>query len=118
MLDPSDPDDRRILILAEHPELHRAITAGRSEIHVGGEAINPSLHVAMHEIVANQLWDDQPPETWKTARRLVDAGYDRHEILHMLASVVSADVYRVMHDGESPDPDKTRSALAALPESW
>lgn len=118
MLDPGDPDERRLLILAEHPDLDRAIKAGQTEIHVGGQPMNPSLHIAMHEIVANQLWDDAPPEMWQTARRLLDAGYERHEVLHMLASVVSGDVYRSLHDGVAADPERTRAALAALPASW
>jgi hypothetical protein len=36
----------------------------------------------------------------------------------MLASVVSDDVYQILHDHQSPDPDQTRAALAALPVSW
>ena len=113
-LDPNDEDDRRMLILAEHTELHRAIESGLTEIHVKGRTINPALHLAMHEIVANQLWADDPPEVWHTAQRLIEAGYERHEVLHMLASVVSDDVYQILHDQQSPDPDKTRAALAHL----
>jgi hypothetical protein len=118
LLDPADPDERRLLIIAEHPELHRAIEADRGEIHVDGEAMSPNMHISMHEIVANQIWDDQPPETWQTAQRLLEAGYDRHEVLHMLASVVSGDVYRTVIKGQPHDPDVTRAALADLPESW
>jgi Domain of unknown function (DUF1841) len=117
-LDPNDEDDRRVLILAEHPELHRAIEAGLAEIHVKGRTINPALHLAMHEIVANQLWADDPPEVWQTATRLFTSGYERHEVLHMLASVVSDDVYQILHDQNPPDPEKTRTALSALPGSW
>jgi hypothetical protein len=118
LLDPGDPDERRLLIEAEHPELHQALETDRDEIHVNGQAISPRLHITMHEIVANQIWDDDPPETWQTAQRLLEGGYDRHEVLHMLASVVSDDVYRTLKEGQPHDPDKTRAALAALPESW
>jgi hypothetical protein len=117
-LDPSDENDRSMLILAEHPELHRAIEADLDEIHTHGTTVNPRLHLAMHEIVANQLWADDPPEVWQTAQRLLDAGYERHEILHMLASVVSDDVYLMLHDQQTPNQERTRGALAALPESW
>jgi Domain of unknown function (DUF1841) len=116
-LDPNDEDDRRVLILAEHPDLHRAIEAGLTEMHVQGRTMNPALHLAIHEIVANQLWADDPPEVWETATQLLASGYDRHEVLHMLASVVSDDVYQILHD-QSPDLDETRAALAALPDSW
>jgi hypothetical protein len=117
-LDPDDEDDRRMLILAEHPELHRALEAGLTEIHVQGRSINPALHLAMHEIVANQLWTDDPPEVWHTATRLLAAGYERHEVLHMLASVVSDDVYEMLHDERVPYPAKTKAALDELPGSW
>jgi len=117
-LDPNDEDDRRMLILAEHPELHRAIEAGLTEIHVKGRTINPAMHLAMHEIVANQLSADDPPEVWQTATRLLASGYERHEVLHMLALVVSDDVYQILHDQQSADPNQTRAALAALPGSW
>jgi hypothetical protein len=118
LLDPDDEADRRMLILAEHPELHRALEAGLTEIHVQGRTINPALHLAMHEIVANQLWADDPPEVWQTASRLLASGYERHEVLHMLASVVSEDVYEILHDQRAPDPEKTKAALDALPGSW
>jgi Domain of unknown function (DUF1841) len=117
-LDPADEDERRILILAEHPELYDAIEAGLDEIHQHGTTINPTLHIAMHEIVANQLWDDDPPEVWHTAQRLLNAGYERHEVLHMLASVNSDAVYDALHDEKPADLDAMRAALAALPESW
>jgi hypothetical protein len=117
-IDPADEDERRILILADHPELHEAIEAGLDEIHLYGTTINPELHIAMHEIVANQLWDDDPPEVWQTAKRLLNAGYERHEVLHMLASVNSDALYDALHDQKPADLDAMRAALAALPESW
>ena len=117
-LNPDDEDDRRFLILAEHPELNAAIENDRSEIHTKGATISPTLHLAMHEIVANQLWADDPPEAWHTAQRLIEAGYERHEVLHMLGSVVAEDVYAALRDKLPLDLEKTRAALAALPESW
>jgi hypothetical protein len=39
-----DPDERRRLILAEHPELARAIDHERDEVVVGRQPINPRLH--------------------------------------------------------------------------
>lgn len=118
LLDRADEDERRILIQAEHPELHAALRQGSYEIEIDGQVVNPVLHIAMHEVVANQLWHDSPPEMWETARRLLGAGYERHEVLHMLASVVSAEVFETMRNQAPVDADKRRAALAALPESW
>jgi hypothetical protein len=118
LLDPDDENDRTILVLAEHPELRSAIESGRDKIHHHGRAVNPQLHLAMHQIVANQLLANEPPQMWDTAKRLSDAGYERHEVLHMLASVVSTDVYSALDDNQPPDPSRTRAALGALPGSW
>jgi hypothetical protein len=35
--------------------LRNLVSPGRREIRVGRDMINPALHIAMHEIVANQL---------------------------------------------------------------
>jgi hypothetical protein len=51
-------------------------------------------------------------------RDALASGYERHEVLHMLASVVSDDVSQILHDQQSPDPDKTKAALGALRDSW
>ena len=118
LLDPNDEDERRILIEAEHPELLRALRGGQREVHVEGRAMNPVLHIAMHEIVANHLWANDPPEVWETAQRLVAAGYPRHEVLHMLASVVSAEMFEIMGHQAPHDIERVRDGLAALPQSW
>ena len=52
---PRDPDDRALPIRAAHPELDAAITDGRETAVVEGQEINPRLHLAIHEVVANQL---------------------------------------------------------------
>jgi len=117
LLDPADEDERRTLIEAEHPEFRGAIEDDVREIHTGGRVVSPNLHIAMHEIVANQLWADEPPEVWQTAQRLTAAGYDRHEVLHMLGSVVAEEVWRSLA-GDAHDIERMRSEFAALPESW
>lgn len=116
-LDPADPDDRSFLIRAEHRELAAAIRRGEDEVVLGGTAMNPHLHLALHEAVASQLWNDDPPEVWQTARRLRDAGYERHEILHMLASALTAEIWWALREGQHYDHDRYVRALEALPES-
>lgn len=72
-------------IEAEHPAFADALHA-REESLIAGEPMNPRLHIAMHEIVTNQLWADDEPEVWTTVQRLTQLGYDRHVVLHMIAS--------------------------------
>ena len=116
-LDPADPDERRILLEAEHPELRHALRRGDDEV-VGDGRPNPRLHLAMHEIVANQLWDDDPPEAWETGQRLLALGYERHEVLHMLGSVVAREVWSALTPGVPSDPRRYVAVLRELPESY
>jgi len=53
-----------------------------------------------------------------TAERLRAAGYDRHEILHMLAPVLVGEIWAVESEGAPCDRDRYVAALDALPGSW
>jgi hypothetical protein len=106
------------VIRGEHPELEEALTSGWREIDLGQGPMNPRLHLTMHEVVATQLWEDSPPEAWDTARRLLKAGYERHEILHMLGRPVSEQVWAAMHEQRPYDLAAHVAALRALPGSW
>ncbi|MDQ6782525.1 MAG: DUF1841 family protein [Actinomycetota bacterium] len=117
-LDPANEDDRAVLINAEHPELIDAIEQGRDDLVIGGVAVNPRLHLNMHEVVARQVWTGDPPEVWRTAERLSRDGYDRHETLHMLASVLAEETWAVHHDAAPSDRDRYVAALDALPGAW
>jgi Domain of unknown function (DUF1841) len=114
LLDPADPDDRHLLILAEHEELARAIEEDEDEVLVGGNPVNPRLHITIHEVVASQLWADDPPEVWETARRLLDAGYERHEILHMIGAAFTSELWTVWHERKPADTSRYVHALQAL----
>jgi hypothetical protein len=114
LLDPADPDDRALLIRAAHPELD----AESGTVVVDGREINPQLHFTMHEIVAAQLADYDPPEAWTTAQRLRRLGYDGHEILHMLGAAMTGQLWTALRDQSGYDPEVHRAALEALPESW
>ena len=114
LLDPADPDDRHFLILAEHEELAQAIENDENEVLVGGQPINPRLHITIHEIVASQLWADDPPEVWETARRLLGEGYERHDILHMIGSTFTTELWTVWHEGKPANTARYVRALQAL----
>jgi hypothetical protein len=76
------------LLEAQHPEFEDALRNGEQMI-VGGEPFSPRLHIALHQIVASQLLVGDPPETWQTVQRLAGLGYDWHNIMQMIAAVVS-----------------------------
>ena len=114
LLDPADPDERALLIRAAHPELDTSLDT----VIVDGREMNPRLHLTIHEIVAAQLVDDDPPEVWATAQRMRRLGYGRHEILHMLGAAMTPQLLAALHEQRDYDLDAHRAALAALPESW
>ncbi len=87
--DLADPDVRAVVIRADHPALDRALRDGRDEITVNGEPVSVRLHLQMHQVLATQLADDDPPEVFVTAQRLLAAGYERHEVLHMLTAPIA-----------------------------
>jgi hypothetical protein len=95
-LSPGDPDDRGMLIEGEHPEYHAAL-ADPNPPTVDG--VNPRLHITLHEIVANQLWDDDPPEAWQAAQRLLAGGADRHDVLHAIADVLVRHLHGALTGG-------------------
>jgi len=111
-LNPGDPDDRRLLIEGEHPEYHHALADPSVEGEVDG--VNPRLHIALHEVVANQLWDGDPPAAWQAAKRLRDAGVDRHDALHQLAEVAATQLHGALADQQPVDPAAYDRALDAL----
>jgi hypothetical protein len=99
-LDPSDPDDRGMLIEGEHPEYHDALADDDPDTVDG---VNPRLHITVHEIVANQLWDDEPPEVWQAAKRLSASGMDRHDVLHAIGEVLAEHLHGAL-TGKPVDP--------------
>jgi Domain of unknown function (DUF1841) len=117
LLNPADEDELTFLIEAIHPELADALRSG-DEMIASGEPFSPRLHIAMHQIVANQMLADDPPETWHTVQRLAALGYDWHNIMHMIAAVVSDDVYHALKEDQPFDPGDYIRRLRQLPGDW
>jgi hypothetical protein len=95
ILDPADPQDRRALLAADH--------ATPSPGGVG-------RHIERHLVLADRLWRGDPPELWEAAQRLLDAGQDRHLVLHALMAVLDhtsgdeAALIAVLRELEAGDP--------------
>ena len=116
-LDLDDEDERTFALEAMHLEFEDALRQ-ESEVIVDGEPVNPRLHVTMHQIVANQLMADDPPETWQTVQRLAGLGYDWHNIMHMISGLVAADVHRALTGRQPFDKADYARRLAELPGDW
>jgi hypothetical protein len=95
ILDPADPNDRRALIAADH--------ATPAPGGVG-------RHIERHLVLAERLWRGDPPELWEAAQRLLDAGQDRHLVLHALMAVLDhtsgdeAALIAVLRELEADEP--------------
>jgi hypothetical protein len=114
LLDPADEDQLMLLLEARHAELGDAIR-GNEETAIDGAPFNPRLHLAMHQIVANQLLANDPPETWQTVQRLAELGYDWHDIMHMIARLLSDDLYGALSESREFDSADYVRRLAELP---
>ncbi len=113
-LDPTDADERSLHIEAEH-EL-AAVWDGDDPHH--DPSASAGAHYALHEVVAAQIVDDEPPEVWATAQRLVEDGYDRHEVIHMIAGAVAAELWHTQTAQQPFDQASYLQRLELLPESW
>ena len=116
-LDPDDEAERTFLLEAQHLEWEEALEAHEEVITDSGETVNPTLHVALHGLIANQLLNDDPPETWQTVQRLAGLGYDWHNVMHMVIGPVSAFLQQAM-TGLPFDRDVYRQQLNELPGDW
>ncbi|MGO9080225.1 MAG: DUF1841 family protein, partial [Streptosporangiaceae bacterium] len=117
LLDPGDEDERALLIEARHPELADALRSD-DDVIAGGEPVSPRLHMAMHQVVANQLLAGDPPETWQAVQRLAGLGCDWHSIMHMIAALITEDVCRALQEHRRPDPAAYARRLSGLPGDW
>ena len=68
------------------------------------------LHIDRHLALADRLWRGDPPELWEAAQRLLDAGQDRHLVLHALMAVIEhtggdeAALIAVLRELEADEP--------------
>ena len=117
-LDPDDEDERTFLLEAQHLEMEEALDRHEEMTGPGGEPMNPRLHVTLHQVIANQLLADDPPETWQTVQRLAGLGYDWHSVMHLVMGPVTEAVYETMAAKRPFDRADYVQRLAELPGDW
>jgi len=106
-LDPADPEQRRLLVIGEHPEFQDSL----AEDDLDEDTF---LVVAAHTTVVDQLWDDDPAEVWQAVRRMREKGLERDEIMTELARTLGAQLRAGEGDELEFDLDDYLSALAEL----
>lgn len=97
-LAPADPEQRRLLVIGEHPEYHEALTedSGIEEI----DGVDPREYLALKAAVVDQLWDNEPPELWSAVVRMRDSGRERDEILDEVVGVLAEQAQTSEPDAE------------------
>ncbi|WP_370969969.1 hypothetical protein [Amycolatopsis sp. cg9] len=93
-LDPTDPEQRRALVIAEADEDEE------------------EQRLILRATIVDQLWDDEPAEVWQTVERLREGELDRDEIFEQLIDALDGSLV----DGETLeyDPDAYLEALGEL----
>ncbi|MFE0022126.1 hypothetical protein [Amycolatopsis sp. NPDC059021] len=103
-LEPTDPEQRRLLVIGEHPEYHESLA---SDTFDGA----PRMHLELKTALVDQLWDNEPPEAWEAASRLRENGLERDEILDQLVGVLEGQLRETGPDRLDYDVDGYRKAL-------
>lgn len=112
-----DPDPQEWLSLDEQ---ERMILVEEFHKRARIKLPNTILHATMHTIVENQiaLGDELPVK--QKMQQLMGEGLDRHQAIHAIGWILSAQMFRAMKTGESSDWFK--SYIAALEdltaENW
>ena len=117
-LDPDDEDQLTFLLEAHHPELADALSQHEEMVTASGDVINPTMHVLLHVVVAQQILAEDPPQTWQAVQRLAGLGYDWHNVMHMISELVSNDLWQAQAEGRAPDPADYVRRLGELPGDW
>lgn len=112
--DADDPDDRAALLAEE-------LGQGGPEYKTGDEADDrsddgpASLRLALRQVIANQIADEDPPEVWATAQRLMAGGHDRTTVLAQLDLALAQVMKTTMQEHRPFEASEYAAALDRLP---
>ncbi|MBE8518066.1 hypothetical protein ILP97_11205 [Amycolatopsis sp. H6(2020)] len=93
-LDPTDPDQRRALVIAEADEDEE------------------EQRLILRATIVDQLWDNEPAEAWRAAERLQEGELDRDEIFEQLINALENSL--IDAENLEYDADAYLEALAEL----
>jgi len=100
-----DPDDRedRAALLAERLGIPDDASSGAL------------VRLMLYETVATQIAEEDPPEVWATARRLLGRGLEPDQVLANLVMTLAPSIHASMADEVLFDPVAYAAALERLP---
>jgi hypothetical protein len=74
-----------------------------------------ALRRATREVLANQLRDNDPPETRETYDRLLSRGIAEGEVRRLLSAIITVEIFEVVKEGRPFDRARFVERLRALP---
>jgi len=75
---------------------------------------NGKLHAAAHCMVENQVADNDPPEAGEAVDRLINEGLPRHEAIHAVGRIITAQLLTALKGHTPFDAKGYASALQQL----
>jgi hypothetical protein len=63
----------------------RAIVTAAEFAHCAPEGAEGEKFIVTAARVVEEIWNDNPAQTWQEAKRLTATGLDRHDVIHALA---------------------------------
>jgi hypothetical protein len=79
------PDERDPGVAANDDPDGRAVVTAAEFAHCAPEGAEGENFVAAAKRVVEEIWNDDPAQTWQEAKRLTATGLDRHDVVHALA---------------------------------
>lgn len=101
---------------AENPDAFKQLV-GEEHAAPGdadGTRTEPGTSLSTHTMIAQQLWADEPPELWTAVQRLLDQGLNRHTVLRIVGSTLTAQLQRNPPNGTPYNKIAYAAALDAL----
>jgi len=100
-------ESQAVDVMLLHPEYHELLdqpaeSADKDYPPESGQ-MNPFLHLSLHLAIEEQLAIDQPQGIRDEIRRLMAAGKDRHQALHVALECLGEMVWQSQQQGREPD---------------
>ena len=70
----------------------------------------------LFKVIRNQIKENEPPETKQTNERLLEMGYPENEIIRMLASALSQEMFNMLKSNRTFNHKSLVKLLEELPD--